>query len=52
MVSDILAQPFAWYYKFDSNTSKIGFDPTTDKIINSAKFGTSFMLTAKINLNK
>ena len=52
LVSDILAQPFAWYYKFDSNPSKIGFDPTTDKIINSVKFGTTFMLTAKISLNK
>ena len=51
-VSDILAQPFAWYYKFESNPSKIGYDPTTDKIINSVKLGTTVYLTLKVNLAK
>jgi len=50
-VSDILAQPFAWYYKFDANTEKTGYDPATDKIINSAKLGTTVSLSLKVNLN-
>jgi outer membrane receptor protein involved in Fe transport len=51
-VSDIFAQPFAWYYKFESNPSKIAFDPSTDKIINSVKLGTTVFLSLKINLSK
>lgn len=51
-VSDILAQPFAWYYKFDPTTTKTGFNGDTDKIINSAKLGTTVSLSLKVNLNK
>jgi outer membrane receptor protein involved in Fe transport len=51
-VSDILAQPFAWYYKFDQNPKNMEFDPSTDKIINSAKLGTTVSLSLKVNLNK
>jgi hypothetical protein len=50
-VSDILAQPFAWYYKFDEFTKKTGYDAATDKIINSAKLGTTVSLSLKVNLN-
>jgi hypothetical protein len=49
-ISDILAQPFRWFYKFDSTPKNNYFDASKDKFINSAKFGTSFNLGFKINL--
>jgi len=48
-ISDILAQPFRWFYKFDSTPKNNYFDASKDKFINSAKFGTSFNLGFKIN---
>ncbi|MBZ4189487.1 TonB-dependent receptor [Niabella beijingensis] len=46
-VSDILAQPFNWYYKFDPATSNIGYDEADSKIMRSTKLGTSASLTIK-----
>jgi outer membrane receptor protein involved in Fe transport len=46
-VSDILAQPFVWYYKFDANTSNQNYDASKDRIINSSKYGTSVTLALK-----
>lgn len=51
-VSDILAQPFNWYYKFEADPSSNAYDPGKDKVINSVRLGTSFSLSAKINLSK
>jgi hypothetical protein len=51
-VSDILAQPFNWYYKFEADPSSSAYDPAKDKVINSVRLGTSFSLSAKINLSK
>lgn len=38
-VSDLLAQPYTWYYKYDADPSKTSYDPSTDRILNSYKFG-------------
>jgi hypothetical protein len=46
-VSDILAQPFVWYYKFDSNPSTISYKASEDRIINSGKYGTTSTLSLK-----
>ncbi|MBV4358067.1 TonB-dependent receptor [Pinibacter aurantiacus] len=51
-VSDLLAQPFAWYYKFDSNTSNINYKASDDRIITSFKYGTTAILGLKYNFGK
>jgi len=51
-ISDLLAQPYNWYYKFDANPKNNAFDPANDKVINSVRLGTTFILSAKINLSK
>jgi hypothetical protein len=43
-VSDLLAQPYTWYYKYDANPSKTSYDPSTDRTLNSYKYGTSVSL--------
>jgi TonB-dependent receptor len=48
-ISDILAQPFSWYYKFDPNPSDINYKPGDDRIINSYKYGTTSTLLFKYN---
>lgn len=51
-VSDILAQPFAWYYKFEPNPSNINYNAATDKIINSFRYGATTTLSLKYNFGK
>ncbi|MBS1601423.1 MAG: TonB-dependent receptor [Bacteroidetes bacterium] len=51
-VSDILAQAFVWYYKIDENDTRVGFDPKSDKIIVSNKFGTTATLGLRVNLGR
>ena len=48
-VSDFLAQPFRWFYKFDATPKNNYFDASKDKFINSSKFGTGVNLGLKIN---
>jgi hypothetical protein len=43
-VSDLLGQPFSWYYKYDSDPSKTSYDASTDRILNSYQYGTSMAL--------
>jgi outer membrane receptor for ferrienterochelin and colicin len=49
-VSDILAQPYRWFYKFDSAPANNNFDSSKDKFINSSYLGTGLNLGIKINL--
>ena len=51
-VSDILAQPYAWYYKYDPDPSKTTYDPATDRILNSYKFGTTLSLGVRYAFGK
>ncbi|HEX8677887.1 MAG TPA: TonB-dependent receptor, partial [Segetibacter sp.] len=48
-ISDILAQPFSWYYKFDPNPSDINYKAGEDRIINSYKYGTTATVSFKYN---
>lgn len=48
-ISDILAQPFSWYYKFDPNPSNISYKAGEDRIINSYKYGTTATVSFKYN---
>lgn len=43
-VSDIFAQPYTWYYKYGANPSKTNYNPATDRILNTYKFGSGVSL--------
>ncbi len=51
-ISDILAQPYAWYYKFDSDPSNMNYNSKEDKTITSFKFGTTATLGLKYNFGR
>ena len=51
-ISDILAQPFSWYYKYESNTSQTGYKAGEDKYITTTKYGTSASLSVRYNFGK
>ncbi len=51
-ISDILAQPFTWYYKYDVNPSNTNYKAADDKVINSFKYGTTATLTLRYNFGK
>ncbi|GAO42027.1 putative TonB-dependent receptor [Flavihumibacter petaseus NBRC 106054] len=46
-VSDLLAQPFTWYYKYDPNPSNLNYIAGEDRIINSIKYGSTTTLALK-----
>ena len=48
-VSDLLAQPFSWYYKFEENPSSTKYDASKDRVLNSYKFGTNVSLGVRYN---
>jgi TonB-dependent receptor len=48
-ISDILAQPYSWYYKFDPNTANINYKAGEDRIINSYNYGTTTAISFKYN---
>ncbi len=51
-VSDILANPYVWYYKFDVNPSSTAFKSSTDRIMNSYKYGSTTTLSLRYTLGK
>ena len=42
-VSDILAEPYTWYYKYQADPTKLSYDPSQDRIVNTYKFGTTVL---------
>jgi hypothetical protein len=50
-VSDLLAQPVALYYKFETNPSKTDYNAATDKIISSARYGSTGTISLRYSLN-
>ena len=50
--SDILAQKFTWYYKYDATASNINYKASEDKIIISNKFGTTAALSLRYSFGK
>ncbi|WP_018616559.1 TonB-dependent receptor [Segetibacter koreensis] len=48
-ISDILAQSYSWYYKFDPKATNINFKAGEDRIINSYKYGTTTTVSFKYN---
>jgi hypothetical protein len=51
-VNDLLAQPFAWYYKFEPNPSNTNYKSADDRIIYSTTYGTTVILGLKYNFGK
>ncbi|MBE7169166.1 MAG: TonB-dependent receptor [Williamsia sp.] len=51
-VSDIFAQAFTWYYKYDVDPSKTAYNPSTDRIINSYKYGTTTTISVRYSFGK
>jgi len=51
-LSDLLAQPLSWYYKFEADPSNTNYIATSDRIIRSYKFGTTAVLGLKYNFGK
>lgn len=49
-ISDILAQSFKWYYKFESNPSNINYKEGEDRIVNSYRYGTTTTISIRYNL--
>ena len=51
-ISDLLAQPFTWYYKYAVNPSNTNYKPADDKIINTSKYGTTATLSIRYSFGK
>ncbi|MCW3117996.1 MAG: TonB-dependent receptor, partial [Chitinophagaceae bacterium] len=51
-LSDLLAQPYQWYYKYDANASNINYKASEDKIITSNKFGTTAAISLRYSFGK
>lgn len=51
-ISDIFAQPYSWYYKYEANPSSTKFNAATDRVINSYRFGTSCSIGLKYSFTK
>lgn len=51
-VSDIFAQPFTWYYKYEVDPSNTNYKAADDKIINSIRYGTSASLSLRYSFGK
>ncbi|OJY84444.1 MAG: hypothetical protein BGP14_19575 [Sphingobacteriales bacterium 44-15] len=51
-LSDLLAQPYRWYYKFDTGASNINYKASEDKIIASNRFGTTATLALRYRLGR
>jgi TonB-dependent receptor len=51
-VSDLLAQPFKWYYKYDADPSKTAYNASTDRILNSYKYGTNVSVGIRYSFAK
>jgi TonB-dependent receptor len=48
-ISDILAEPYTWYYKYQADPTKLAYEPSQDRILNTVKYGTSFYLALRYN---
>lgn len=51
-VSDLFAQAYQWYYKYDPTASNTNYKASDDKIITAFKFGTTGTLAVRVNLGR
>ena len=48
-ISDILAEPYTWYYKYQADPTKLAYDASQDRIVNTYKFGTTVYFAIRYN---
>ena len=46
-ISDILAESYTWYYKYQADPTNLKYDASQDRIVNSFKLGTTFYFTVR-----
>lgn len=51
-ISDIFAQAYTLYYKFDPNSSNTNYKASEDKIISAHKFGTTGTISVRYSLTR
>jgi hypothetical protein len=51
-LSDLFAQAYQWYYKYDPVASNTNYKASDDKIITAFKFGTTGTLALRIDLGR
>jgi hypothetical protein len=51
-ISDIFAQAYTWYYKYDVNPKNTNYKAADDKIINSIKYGTTGIISLRYSFGK
>jgi len=51
-VSDIFAQPFSWYYKYQVDPSNTNYKASEDKLIYTSKYGTTAALSLRYSFGK
>lgn len=51
-LSDLFAQPYTWYYKYQSNPSNVNYKSSEDRIVNTYKYGTSASVGLRFNFSK
>lgn len=51
-INDILAQAYTWYYKYEQDPSNTNYKASTDRVLNSIKYGTTSTLSLKYTLGK
>lgn len=48
-ISDIFAEPYTWYYKYQVDPTKLEYDPSQDRIVNTYKYGTTIYFAIRYN---
>jgi TonB-dependent receptor len=48
-ISDILAESYTWYYKYQADPTKLAYNPSQDRIVNSYKLGTTVYFALRYN---
>ena len=51
-ISDVFAQPYTWYVKYEDNPSKTNYNTSTDRILNTYKYGTGVSLGIRYAFSK
>ena len=51
-LSDLFAQAYQWYYKYDPTASNTNYKASEDKIITAFKFGTTGTLSVRFDLSR
>jgi len=51
-ISDLFAQAYTWYYKYDNNLSNTNYKAADDKIINTIKYGSTATVSLRYSFGK